>query len=219
MAKAEKQKSALAATMERWRKDRPELFEATSEGVLDIGPALARARVERQARKEPPFAPREILHRARITAPLIERLVGKGELAARAQAAADEIRYIHEALTSGGNVKAVDWDSAGSGPRGTPICPAGGTSDHAQLLRRMCLDPWEREMTENPPRDGRDRPLHAALLVVKMAVLKGPSLRELERLGGLRNGQAVRVIREGLARYSTFEELMATRGKRGKAGV
>lgn len=249
MAKAEKRKrTALAEAMKRRIAEEPQLTAARRavveadepdaatlwalEGggnpsdyqVLDIGPSLVRARLQRQAQLAPPFGPRELLQRARITAPLIERLIARGDLPPRAQEAADEIRFAREAASLGSaNIKPVDWQECGGGGfKGSPTWPAGsggGRSQHAELVQRLCIAPWERDMVDNPPKDGRGRPIASALLIVKAAVLHGPSLEELERMGGVRHGQAKRVIREGLGRYSTFEELMATRGRRGKAGV
>lgn len=232
----EKARSALSQSMRALLERDPSLRSGKREEVLDLAPVMAKARLRRAAGEEPEFSPREHLRRASITAPLIERLVAAdaaayaaGRIApdemmtAHHLAAADEIRQLREAGGAGGAVQAVDWgNTGGGGMRGTPLWPSGGgggQSEYAGRVRALCFDPWWQAMTDNPPVDGRGRPIDCALFVVISAVLQSPALRELEARVGIRNGQAKRVIRVGLSRYTTFEELMSTRRKPRKAGV
>lgn len=226
-----KVKSALALDMARVIALKA--AEASDDRVLDLAPAMAKARIERAARLDPPFSPRELLRRAHITAPLIERMVAADIAAVEAgrlsaaeamgahhMAAAEEIRFVREAASLSGGVPAVDWVNSGGGSRGTPLWPSGGGANHqANQIAAACFAPWQSAMLDNPPVDGRGRPIDGALFIVMSAVLQGPPLRELEKAVGIRNGQAKRVIRVGLTRYTTFEELMSTRRKPGKTRV
>lgn len=237
MAGTKKGPGAMAEAMKRRIEADPSLVAAREGVALDMERALARARIERAARDAPPFGERGILGRARITAPLIERLIAadraaveKGDMkpdmamGSHHQAAADELRFVHALRTEGGaNVAAVDWMNAGGGAKGAPLWPSGGMAGagggKGERIYSACVLPWVEAMQANPPQDGRGRPIGTALLVTVEAVLRSPSMRLLERLGGLRNGQARAVIRESLRRYTTWDELMQMRGKRGKAGV
>jgi|GEM_PF-4257177 len=225
----EKPQSPLSMAMKRQlaeREDHARARQSSQEdgaaGMPDVEAALQRARIERAGRVAGPFSGLNGLRRAQIAVPLIERMIARdqsavmtGQLAAleamgaHHQEAADEIRWLHEMAQSGGIVRAIDMGGMGGGKGGMPSQPVP-VGLQVETVTRACFLPWVADMTKRPPVDGKGRSLASALVVVLAAVLQGPPLLELDRLGHLRNGQARRVIRDGLSRYVTWEEIKAT---------
>lgn len=178
------------------------------DGVLDIGASMIRARIERSAREASPFAERRIEGRLRITAPLIERLVGRSTCGMQEQhlRAAEEIRYVEEAISAIGCVAAQTLACTMSRARGPRENKALGGK--AELINDLCYQPWRESILSNPPHLGaRGRPVERALQLVLDAVLAGPSLHHLERAYRLKSGSAVEVIRDSLARYTLFADV------------